>query len=70
VELERSVTRTNDGELVGEGSTAGMAALTVMLCMRAWVTAWGGYFNLDVAGQLADVRAAMESFAGDGIKLG
>jgi hypothetical protein len=30
--LERSVTRTDDGQLVGEGSTAGTAALTVMLC--------------------------------------
>ena len=68
--LERSVTRTDDGQLVGEGSTAGMAALTVMLCMRAWVTAWGGYFNLDVTGQLADMRAAMKSFAADGIKRG
>ncbi len=28
-----------------------------MLCMRVWVTAWGGYFNLDVTGQLADIRA-------------
>jgi hypothetical protein len=68
--LERSVTRADDGQLVGDGSTAGTAALTVMLCMRAWVTTWGGYFNLDVTGQLADMRAAMKSFAGDGIKLG
>jgi hypothetical protein len=68
--LERSVTRIDDGELVGEGSTVGMATLTVMLCMRAWVTAWGGYFDLDVGGQLADMRAAMKSFADDGIKLG
>ncbi len=68
--LERSVTRTDDGQLAGEGSTAGTAALTVMLCMRAWVTAWGGYFNLDVTGQLADMRAAMESFAAEGMKFG
>jgi hypothetical protein len=68
--LERSVTRPDDGQLVGEGSTAGTAALMVMLCMRAWVTAWGGYFNLDATGQLADMRATMKSFAGDGIKLG
>jgi hypothetical protein len=68
--LERSVTRTEDGQLVGEGSTAVMAALTVMLCMSAWVTAWGGYFNLDVTGQLTDMRAAMKSFAADGAKLG
>jgi hypothetical protein len=41
-----------------------------MLCMMAWVTAWGGYFNLDVTGQLAEMRAAMKSFAADGIGLG
>jgi hypothetical protein len=68
--LERSVTRTDDGQLMGEGSTAGTAALTVMLCMSAWVTAWGGYFNLDVTGQLTDMRAAMKSFAADSIKPG
>ena len=64
--LERSVTRTDDDQLVGEDSTAEMAAVTVMLRMRAWVTAWGGYFNLDVTGQLADMRATMKSLA-DGI---
>jgi len=68
--LERSATRTADGQLVGEGSTSGMAALTVMLCMRAWVTAWGGYFGLDVTAQLADMRAVMEAFGREGISLG
>ena len=67
--LERSVTRTDDGQLRGEGSTSGMAAMTVMLCMRAWVTAWGGYFGLDVTDQLSEMRAAMEAFAREGIKL-
>ena len=47
-----------------------MATLTVMLCMRAWVTAWGGYFDLDVGGQLADMRAAMKSLTDNDIKLG
>ncbi len=32
--LERSATRTQDGQLIGEGATAGTAALTVMICMR------------------------------------
>jgi hypothetical protein len=67
--LERSVTRTDDGRLVGEGSTSVMAALTVMLCMRAWVTAWGGYFGLDVTDQLAELRAAMEAFAREAMAM-
>lgn len=37
--LERSATRAADGNFVGEGSTSAMAALTVILCMKAWVTA-------------------------------
>lgn len=58
--LERSATKTTDGQLVGEGSTSALAALTVMLCMQAWVTTWGGYFGLDITGQLTDIRALMK----------
>jgi hypothetical protein len=68
--LERSVTRTADGQLVGEGSTSGMAALTVILCMEAWVTAWGNYFGLDVTGQISAIHADMEELGRKGMELG
>jgi hypothetical protein len=68
--LERSATQTADGEFVGEGSTSATAALTVMLCMRAWVTAWGGYFGLDVTDQLAAIVKVMQEFGRKGMALG
>jgi hypothetical protein len=55
--LERSVSRTEDGQLVGEGSTSEAAALAVMLCMEAWLTAWGSYFGLDVTHQVNGIYA-------------
>ena len=68
--LERSATRTAEGQFVGEGSTSGAAALTVMLCMEAWVSVWGGYFGLDVSGQLIAIRSVMKEFGRKGIALG
>jgi hypothetical protein len=67
--LERSATKTRDGQLVGEGATAGTAALTVMICMLAWVSAWGGYFGLDVTQQLEEMRSTMTNFARHGVAL-
>jgi hypothetical protein len=55
---------------VAEGSTVGTAALTVMFCMTLWVTAWGGYFGVDVTEQTAELRTIMKEFDAESIKLG
>jgi hypothetical protein len=68
--MERSATRADDGQLAGEGSTSGAAALAVMLCMKAWVTAWCGYFGLDAAPQITAIQAVMEDFGREGMALG
>jgi len=68
--MERSATRTDDGRLVGEGSTSGAAALAVMLCMDVWVTAWCGYFGLDATRQITALHTVTEDFAREGVALG
>jgi hypothetical protein len=68
--LELSATSAADGQLVGEGSTGGTAALTVMFCMTLWVTAWGGYFGVDVTEQTAELRTIMKEFDAESVKLG
>jgi len=47
-----------------------MAALTVMLCMQASVTAWGGYFGPDVTDPLAAIVKVMQEFGPKGMALG
>jgi hypothetical protein len=68
--LELSAISAADGQLVAEGSTVGTAALTVMFCMTLWVTAWGGYFGVDVTEQTAELRTIMKEFDAESIKLG
>jgi len=65
--LERSVTSGPDGQVIGEGSTIGAAALTVMYCMKAWVTTLGLYFGLDVSAELEAIRSTMKTFAQEGV---
>lgn len=67
--LERSATKTAEDQLVGEGSTAAMAAFTVMFCMEAWVTAWGGYFGLEMSDQLAAIDRTMRVLGREGTAM-
>lgn len=57
--LEMSVTKTSDGDRVGETATAETAAFTAMFCMRAYVAAWGAYFGLQVNESVDAIDEAM-----------